>query len=439
MELGIAEIKAEADSLLELDISSDVNIGDDRLQELARHELTSVINKRLYTSEKNRTQVMKDEIVNKHINNFSDWTQKKSKLLAKISLYKNKTNSTSDDLNKLVAKRDENVITKRKNFDSNYHLDDKKRSYEATKKRYEDMEVEMDGKPPASKKFYVYILSILAVGLVEWFINYSTFNIKYPVAIAAGVTILVAISIAIASHVNGAFLKQRVALFDYSVEKSERQQTIITQIIFTLLLILSLGIVTYSRYSILADQNVNAGLPGLPGEDAAASASIWLELAPFVVMNILVWLVGVAVSYFSHDSRPDYQEALKEYEKAKKTFNKCNKKLDEEIMQLDSKFDKDKRSCEKKADARNKETDTIDSLVSLLKEREAENKIKICQIINDLIGKYKWILHGAAHAQGVGDLNMGGGTQDLDMYHEDQIMFITTQEIKEKIQLTEDA
>ncbi|MBQ4832191.1 hypothetical protein J8L70_02960 [Pseudoalteromonas sp. MMG010] len=307
----------------------------------------------------------------------------------------------------------------RDQFMQKNHYSDKRREYEQTKQRYENMQAEMGGKPPVPKRMVLYVISILVIGFVEWFINYSTFNIKYPPGLAAGATMIVALSIAFASHFHGALIKQRVALFAPHRTDTEKRHVLIYQSFFSLLLVFALIVVTYNRYDVLSEQLVNSAgamLPSLPGDTADSASSVWEELMPFIVMNLLVWIVGVAVSFFIHDARPDYQEAKNDYEKAKKDFFSVDNGLKKEVERIEAEFKEKLTGVKNKQSSASAISKEIVSYLERLLKKEEALLTQALSAINDDVHRHQSLLVTEIKKQNLEGVVIGPEQLSVDQF-----------------------
>jgi hypothetical protein len=189
-------------------------------------------------------------------------------------------------------------------------------------------------------------------------------------------------------------------------------------LIFSLLLVIALCVVTYNRYDVLEESLVRNGagsLPGLAGMEETTT-SVWSELTPFILMNILVWLVGVAISYFIHDSRPDYQEALGNYNKAKVKFFAVDKGLKEELNRIDSEFDD---RIQKLKNAHSSDTNNSKDIHAYIERLLAKEESLIQQAtvtINEIIEHHQSALVSSFRNQGMPNVQIGPRQLSLEEY-----------------------
>lgn len=394
----------------------------DHISRLIEEELVESRSGVIYTDKDYRTLKVGEAAINGVKERVGRWAQLRNDLMLKVKHKQLSERNSEFDVNqkKLLESKEEQKSAARDVFMQDNHYVDLKRDHEQTKQRYETMRAEMGGKPPVKRKLSLYMISILLIGFIEWFINYSTFNMKYPPGIAFGVTVLIAISIALASHFHGALLKQRVALFATHRRKEHKRQELIYQSFFTLLLVIAMAIVTYNRYDLLVDQLINSGgasLPGLAGQEQGQS-SVWSELWPFILMNLLVWIVGVAISYFTHDSQPDYQEALSDYSKAKGKYHKVDKGLKEEENRIEQEFEVKFKANSNSQASHVDISKQLNSLVERLIAKEQSLIAQAVSVINETLEKHQTMLVTALRQHGFEDVKVGPDQLSINQYKE---------------------
>lgn len=280
------------------------------------------------------TNSIQTKVVDSVLTVYHRWVREKEDIYRKGEVERKKI-VVSEERDNIDTEIDKDIAQIKNEYYNDRNYFDLMRVAEDTRKFYEIKKKHNNGKPPVQGKIWLYLVSILSVGFIEWFINYSTFSTKYPPGIAFGATVLIALSIALASHFHGGLLKQRVELFAKDEALNNRLQVILIQMFFSLLLIFALVIVTYNRYDVLVGNMVESGGIALAGVDSETE-SIKGVLIQFALLNILVWIVGVAVSYFVHDPIPDYQESFKRMKSARKKFYKLDKKLQKELEILEA-------------------------------------------------------------------------------------------------------
>ena len=390
------------------------------ISELVQEEIQEAKSGIIHTDKNYLTFRIRDAATTLVKERISRWNSKKNDLLLRIN---NQLNSlgASELVNKelsLTEQYEENRSLAREEFMRNYHYADKKSDYEHSKTRYETMRNEIGGKPPVKRKIVLYAVSILLIGAVEWFINYSTFRFKYAPGVAAGSTILIALAIAFASHFHGALVKQRVALFAKHRSGKEKRQVLFTQTLFLILLTIALATVTWARYGVLQEQIIGNGgisLPGLPGSQENQT-TILRELVPFVFLNVLVWLVGVAISYITHDPRPDYQEALRDYEAAKRAYFSVDKKLKKEEQRLSAEYSDRIVKLKRGHLATSGTHSELLEAEDRLKVKEQSLIIQATSFMNETVERHQSMLASSLNSAGLVSVGIGPDNLSVDKY-----------------------
>mgnify|MGYP003638770417 FL=1 len=375
------------------------------------------ISRVLHTDKHYRTHRIEEAAIGSIKDKLGRWANQRNDIVLKAQgIIAKQSNSELDIKNRKLTEEMEDTKSKAKDsYMRNNNYADLKANFEGTKRRYEDMRAELGGKPPVTSRVWLYILGIALIGFIEWFVNYSTFSTKYPPGIAFGATVLIALSIALASHFHGGLLKQRLSLFAKHRKKEEKRQIIIKQSFFSLLLIIALIVVTYNRYDILAANIIESGGISLAGiEDK--TESITGVLIQFALLNILVWIVGVAISYFTHDPRPDYQEAFKHYENAKLKFHKADKGLQEEIERISEEFEEQLKKITNSLASHQTDIKDISNLLDRLAAKETSLIKQASTSINNMLEKHHSMLITEFNTRSMFDIRVGPDALSVDEF-----------------------
>ncbi|MGB0835856.1 MAG: hypothetical protein ACPGR2_15190 [Psychrobium sp.] len=369
----------------------------------------------LHTDKNYRTHRIEEAAIGSIKERIGRWANKRNDVVLQAKgMIAKQSNSELDIKKRQLIEEMEDAKAKATDTyirDNNYS--DLKANFEGTKRRYEDMRAELGGKPPVASRMWLYIIAILFIGCIEWFVNYSTFSFKYPPGIAFGATIIVALSIATASHFHGGLLKQRLALFANHRTKAEKRQVIIKQCVFSLLLVFALVLVTYTRYDILLANTLDAGGVTLPGQEEETE-SIAGVLTQFVLLNLLVWIVGMAISYFIHDPRPDYQEALKDYEKAKGKFHKADTGLQEEVERIGNEFEDKLKRLTNSLNSHQQDIKELNTELERLAAKETSLISQATHSINNMLEKHHAMVVTEFNSNGLQQTTVGPDALSVD-------------------------
>ena len=169
-----------------------------------------------------------------------------------------------------------------------------------------------------------YGVLILGIGCVEWLINYESFLASFSVpAVAMGFTIAVAAMVAWASHYHGTMLKQPIGFESIKHSHPNYHKGAKYFLLLTSLgLLIAFAWVGWTRYSWIND----LGAIGV-------AVSVWPKVAMTLASNVIVWLIGVAISYAAH-SEGRYTELQQASEKAERICEATKKKLDRFVNEL---------------------------------------------------------------------------------------------------------
>ena len=227
------EIKRDFNKLLNDSPIDDANRANSQshIEGLVAEELLEAQSGSIHTDKSYLTIRIKDASIKSIKERMGRWVSLRNDVLLRSDGTQSKAKASAQNVKErsLVEESEEAKSQARETYMRNNHYSDLRSEFDQTKELYESMRAEMGGKPPVRRKLVFYIVSILLIGVIEWFINYSTFNIKYPPGVAFGATVLIALSIAFASHFHGALIKQRVALFGESRHVRDKNQVLITQ------------------------------------------------------------------------------------------------------------------------------------------------------------------------------------------------------------------
>jgi hypothetical protein len=118
-----------------------------------------------------------------------------------------------------------------------------------------------------------------------------------------------ALAVAFAAHVHGEYLKQKNTRFGPASVHIGR--SILYLSFVTLGLIIAVIVAGYARYSI-AIHSI-AAVPDyiipIPGEDASSANNPLVEVYFSLGINLIVWLIGLTVSFMSHDENNEIMSA----------------------------------------------------------------------------------------------------------------------------------
>lgn len=135
---------------------------------------------------------------------------------------------------------------------------------------YRVLEARNKGLPPSRFTTGWYVVSLLAVGIMEWILNYffleHSFQAPYP---AIAFVLLFGLVMATASHFGGRLLKQRSYYAEQPGEKADRRGELWLFYGMFVLMVIGILAVSYARYQYLTEYT---GAPGTTGRGTDPTA-----------------------------------------------------------------------------------------------------------------------------------------------------------------------
>jgi hypothetical protein len=221
-----------------------------------------------------------------------------------------------------------------------------KHEYTKAKNDYDELRARHRREAKLTPWWYIPVL--LLIGLAEVLINFESFSaIKaFTPAIALGVTLVVGFGIASASHLHGTVIRQLESRFGAHRKEGDRASAAWMLSMGFLILSVVLGLVWYARNSLLAEQLLENSVIG--GE----APSALFMIGGSMLGNVLVWLIGIAVAFFTHDDDHNFPLALKHKASSEKKMYALHDKINQPLKRD---FERIDAQCEKEvAQARNK-------------------------------------------------------------------------------------
>jgi hypothetical protein len=265
---------------------------------------------------------------------------------------------------------------------------------------------------------WAYILMLVVIGAVEWLVNYNSFleNFGAP-AMAAGFTIAVAAAVAFASHEHGTLLKQRAFWFGETAHGFSKTTKLIWVGFATLALTLSLVFVAWNRYNwgieMLRQMGMGTG-SDIIGGVAIVPINITQKVLMSTLANVIVWSLGVAVAYWTHDTHPDLVSRYKRWKKAEKAFEADRKKIDQEIKRELAVLNDEIEGLKNTAASYDAEFRPLNDLRNQVEDRAAAIEHEAEALVSRLATRYRRMLHDLAKA-GNPDIQFNHGGSIIDL------------------------
>ncbi|MBF0423223.1 MAG: hypothetical protein HQL73_09555 [Magnetococcales bacterium] len=190
-----------------------------------------------------------------------------------------------------------------------------------------------------------YFLALFFILPTEVAINYETFMaVKWMTPILAGGTVVIlGMVLAASAHLIGTLIRQYHILFDSSRDDTDRLVGWRMLAIGTFAFVIVLASVWYARSTYFSDQIKIIGI--LKG----GSQSEFYLIGGSMLSNLAVWLAGVMIAFFQHDSDPDFPKSLEDLNKktslAQRLQESVDKQLQKRFRDIDSKANREKKEA----------------------------------------------------------------------------------------------
>jgi hypothetical protein len=188
----------------------------------------------------------------------------------------------------------------------------------------------------------LYWVALLSLGVAEWFINYDIFLMfTGVVAVAAGVTVLMAALLAIAAHQHGTVLRQWSYRFGRFHETTDRANDwrMFGFACFALALVLAAA--GGSRYAAVMHELAGQPAQNILGSDAQINEDPLRDVLLSLLWNLMAWAAGVFVAYLVHDKDPDYMDATHQFRRANRRYHVARRPLLDKLKTIDARYQRE--------------------------------------------------------------------------------------------------
>lgn len=188
------------------------------------------------------------------------------------------------------------------------------------------------------------ILIVVMIMIPEGFMNYSSFLKLWKVGIVAlGAAIVVGVAIAWSGFLVGRFWKA-YHFYMHPNDDQLRTKGFIQLGLALALLTVALLVVGYARYRTVLDMAQEAVILGLP------VPNVLTMTLGLLAGNLIVFGIGVVVTYWLHDENPLYADKAAEHAKQSEIVDALRKKhLEQKIDGIDKGYQQDRDKMLKKA------------------------------------------------------------------------------------------
>jgi len=227
--------------------------------------------------------------------------------------------------NQILEKRKSRSQSAQQNVGEYSVLTERKRSFQEASRMYDRRRMERRREPKIIGWFYWLLIAF--VGIFEIFINFDAFSsLKFMTPLTAtGSTVVIAILLALASHLHGAFFKEFQFRFGDQGRQGDKGVAWRTFFLGTVALMVVLAAVWYARANYFKDTVMEAAVIG-------GTPPSWLAtVGGSLLQNVGVWVTGTIISYLCHDADPEFPELRKSKDLHSSRYRKLESKLNGEI------------------------------------------------------------------------------------------------------------
>jgi hypothetical protein len=217
----------------------------------------------------------------------------------------------------------------------------------------------------------LYSIPLILVGVAEWYVNYATFAAIFIPVFAIAATLIVAAVFAGASHLHGAYLKQISEIIHPSVEYRNVLGRKIALVIATVLLIAAFITVVWLRWLVISDQLGLGSAGGASTFGGATSSMIWSRVGPTIIINLLIWGLGVLYSWTLHEKVPELREKYRDDLRASRVVQKKLKPFYAEQKRLKAHYERERENNKFAISEYKVLLDDVQSTLERVQENEA--------------------------------------------------------------------
>ena len=238
---------------------------------------------------------------------------------------------------KSVAEKRQIVEQHREKNQAQYQsLSENITNYQTSKRIYNELKARHQREAKLTPRWYwLFLLLILCL---EILFNYETIDgLGYSPAATFAATAFLAFGLTLAAHFHGKFLAQFHSRFGPHAKDQDRRAAWNIFSMGTLCLSTVLGVILYARTRFYQDQLIESLALG-------TAAPGWLSIvAGSLSTNVVIWTIGVALSFMVHDKDHNFPEALETQKKAEKILRSLQKRLNAPLSRAFEKIDADSK------------------------------------------------------------------------------------------------
>lgn len=325
------------------------------------------------------------------------------------------------EINKLKSEAEKAEHQAESIFAADNKYNDAEREFKESDSLYRQMFLEKNSIDAKDFPLFLYLPLLVGVGIVEWAINYMAVLEQYGTpALAMGITAVLGITVACASHVHGTRLKQSEHYFGPAAvpEKKRRELIMVPSAAFALLI--AFGFVGWNRYLwALANLKHSMGQFNIEQSTSplASTGDLWQKVLITMAANILVYLIGAAIAYWVHDPDPDYTTRLRKQKKSQKVWNSWRAKVNDRVKVIRAQLEMKIEAKRNVARGLREEYKPFIDMKTQIDKRSAQIRGQAVDFINGLIRTYRTQLNAIARVENSGlQFNHNGELINLDQF-----------------------
>ncbi len=246
----------------------------------------------------------------------------------------------------------------------------------------------------------LYLFLIVLIGVAEWLINYDTFFLFTGIpAIAAGATLILGFLLAFAAHGFGLILKQWS--YRFGRHRDQREQYSDWRLLGLSLTSLMVVLIAAggSRYSAALNALTNEMQPNILGPDVVVAIDPLRDVMISLLANLGAWLLGVFISYVSHDNDPVYMDASLQRRRNQRAYHRARRNCERQIETLEAQFQKKISETTTAAQTRARAVETERALFARMKTHESAVMAALRGVLGANIETYRELLAKAVLLQ----------------------------------------
>ena len=239
------------------------------------------------------------------------------------------------------------------------------------------------------KNTYIPLMFVLSIS--ELFVNRLSFELVFESMPIVSILLATAVGILLIffAHIIGTQIKRSQCLITAN-DNTKTYWAIFAISIISLILMYSLAMM---RQQLLDLSAVNVELDDLLKESSEMSNSIGIlpsgKSIPFLIINFAIFISGVVLAFFRHDSHPFYEKYVNDFQLSRKKFNAHLIKYEIRQVELAREYNNKINSTDQSRVAFEKSIKEIEDQLNFLNNAESEYRDRYIQEIISCVREYR--------------------------------------------------